>query len=135
MRRSHARPGTPGASRKERIEQSLRARATSDTVRTAFPAVEHIRLTLTFIETTEPAPAPQTLVLHPPAQAYFAFPCPWSDCDGQFDLGTMARDAIERRKTTLDGSLVCDGQRARNRSARLPCGLRVNYSLGVQYLK
>lgn len=135
MRSARAKPGAPGAARKERIEQSLRARAASETVRNAFPAVEHIRLTLTFIEPTEPAPAPQTLELHPPARAYFAFPCPWSDCDGHFDLGAMARDAIEHGKTTLDGSLVCDGQRARNRIPKLPCGLRIDYSLGILYLK
>lgn len=135
MRTARARPGTPGAARKERHEQSLRARAASETVRDAFPTVEHIRLALTFVEATDPAPAPQTFVLHPPARAYFEFPCPWSDCDGHIDLAAATRDAIRHHRTHLDGTFVCPGQRARGRIPGQPCELRIDYSLRVQYLK
>ena len=135
MRSARAKPGTPGASRKERHEQSLRARAASETVRNAFPAVEYIRRAPDFVAATEPAPAPQALVLHPPARAYFEFPCPWSDCDGHFDLTAITHDAIGHDRKLVEGTLVCGGQRVRNRIPKLSCDLRVNYSLSVQYLK
>ncbi|MGE0582213.1 MAG: hypothetical protein AB7P31_08825 [Steroidobacteraceae bacterium] len=135
MKNARAKPGAPGAARKERREQSLRDRAASETVRNAFPTVEHIRLELTFVEATESAPAPQTFVLHPPARAYFEFPCPWSDCDGRFDLAGVARRTIERGQTQLDGTMVCTGQRARDRIPKQACNLHAGYSLTVLYSK
>jgi len=128
-----ARPGTSKSSHRERREKSLRDRAACDTVREAFPSVDHLRLTLTFVDPAGPVPAPQSFVLHPPARAYFEFPCPYSDCDGKFDLTAIARDTIKPRKQHVEGALVCRGERTRGRIPKQPCGLRADYAVDVEY--
>jgi len=127
-----AKPGISKSTHRERREQSLRARAASDTMRDAYPSVDHLRLTLTFVDVT-PAPAPQSFVLHPPARAYFEFPCPYSDCDGKFDLATIARDTIKPGRKHAEGTLVCSGERTRGRIPKQPCELRVDYTVDVAY--
>jgi hypothetical protein len=127
-----AKPGTSKSAHRERREKSLRARAASDTMRDAYPSVDHLRLTLTFVDAT-PAPAPQSFVLHPPARAYFEFPCPYSDCDGRFDLAAIARDTIKPGRKHAEGTLVCGGERTRGRIPKQPCELRVDYSVDVVY--
>lgn len=133
MRNARAKPGNPESARRERREKSLRDRAASDTMRSAFPSVDQFRLTLTFVDVPAPQPAPQTFVLHPPARAYFEFPCPYSDCDGKLDFTSVAHDAVKHAKAQAHGTLVCTGLRARGRIPKQPCDLRVNYDVSVQY--
>lgn len=133
MRNARAKPGTSKSAHRERREKSLRDRAASDTMRTAYPSVEHLRVTLTFVDVADPVPAPQSFVLHPPARAYFEFPCPYSDCDGKFDLTAIARDTIKPGKKHTEGTLVCSGERTRGRIPKQPCELRVNYSVDAKY--
>jgi hypothetical protein len=70
--------------------------------------------------------------MHPPARAYFSFPCPYEDCDGEFDLAeaiaTMARDKEDSSK----GKVMCPGHRNRGDSARAPCQLTLDYRVTAQ---
>ena len=72
--------------RKAQMEQSRRDRTTAPVLRAAFPSVQHLRIDLRFQGPGSSAPTPQTHLLYPPARAFFEYRCPYSDCDGQFDL-------------------------------------------------
>ena len=78
---------TSAAARQGRTDQLRRDRAIAPMLRVAFPRVQQLRIELTFTAPSSSVPAPQSHVLYPPAAAFFEYPCPWSDCDGQFNLG------------------------------------------------
>jgi hypothetical protein len=103
-------------------------------LRDAFPAVQQLRLELKFEGASANLPAAQSHVLHPPAQAFFAFPCPHADCDGQFDL-TAAASAVLANEAAAQaqGALKCSGQRLDKRATRVPCELHLHYTLSVMY--
>ena len=93
------------------MERLRRDRAAALPLRTAFPAVQQLRLELKFEGTTANIPAAQSHVLHPPARAFFGFPCPYADCDGQFDLTDAVSAVLANRATEAEGVLKCSGQR------------------------
>jgi hypothetical protein len=124
---------SPAALRQERAERLRRDRAATQTLRQAFPAVKHLRLELQFEALTENVPASQSHVLHPPAQAFFAFPCPHADCDGQFDLTAAVNTVLTSQTTEAEGVLKCSGQRLDRRASRVPCDLNLRYTVGVAY--
>src|SRR6201999_1785565 len=66
-----------------RVERLRRDRAASKSLRVAFPAIQQLHLELKFAGTTANSPGAQSHVMHPPARAYFMFPCPYANCDGQ----------------------------------------------------
>jgi hypothetical protein len=119
--------------RQERAERLRRDRAATQTLREAFPAVKQLRLELRFEAATENVPAAQSHLLHPPAQAFFAFPCPHADCDGQFDLTAAVNAFLSSQTTEAEGVLRCSGQRLDRRAARIPCDLDLHYTFGVAY--
>lgn len=125
---------SPAALRQERAERLRRERAATPTLREAFPAVQQLRLELKFEGAAPNIPAAQSHVLHPPAQAFFAFPCPHADCDGQFDLAAAANAVLGNPAAAeTEGALKCSGQRLDRRASRIPCELHLHYRLSVVY--
>src|SRR6266436_4256910 len=115
------------------MERLRRDRAAAQALRVAFPAVQHLRLELKFESTTSSTPTLQSHVLHPPARAFFEFPCPYSDCDGQFDLTGAVSAALADPVTQAEGMLECAGLRARDHASKQPCQLHLVYSITATY--
>jgi hypothetical protein len=110
-------------------EQLRRDRAAADTLRSTFPLLGSIRIELVFEDPNGVSPAPPTHVLHPSARAFFEFPCPYSHCDGKFDLSRFARDAAKHAGAQIAGTLECPGTRPGNRATRQACGLILSYEI------
>src|ERR1700674_1903180 len=121
------------AARQERMDRLRRDRAAALAVRVAFPTVQHLRLELKFESTTSSTPTLQSHVLHPPARAFFEFPCPYADCDGQFDLNAAATSVLASSAEHAEGEIECPGVRARDRMGRQACHLRVLYRFTADY--
>jgi hypothetical protein len=119
------------AARQARADLLRRDRAAAAPIRVAFPGVQQVRLDLTFESATAITPAAQSHVLHPPARAFFAYPCPYADCDGQFDLTDAARAALADPAHRTDGVLACGGARSSDRASKQPCVLRLFYAVTV----
>jgi len=102
-------------------------------LRAAFPAVEQLRLELNFEGATAIVPAAQSHVLHPPARAFFEFPCPYADCDGQFDLTSAVSAVLANEAVRAEGVIRCLGHRPDPHTSRAPCQLQLNYVLTATY--
>lgn len=122
---------TSGNSRTQLRERQRRDRAIAQVMRNLYPQFASLKLEFEFSEPDPDAsaPAPHLLVMHPPSQAYFVFPCPYADCDGEFDLTSAVAELARSRGPHNHGSLKCGGQRARDKSGRTPCQLTLEYSL------
>jgi hypothetical protein len=120
--------------REQQRELSRRKRASARTLATAFPAVEGIRVELTFEVLAGRAPTRQSHLMYPPAPAYFQFDCPYGDCDGGFDLNDAAVSMMTHSTPWAEGTLVCPGTRAGAGMSRQPCCLRTHYRIAVQYV-
>lgn len=130
MRLSSSSPATV---RQERAERLRRDRAATQTLREAFPAAQQLRLELQFEAETANVPAAQSHVLHPPARAFFTFPCPHADCDGQFDLTAVVNALLTSQTSGAEGVLKCSGERLDRRASRVPCELHLHYTCSVVY--
>ncbi len=124
---------SPAAARQERRDRLRRDRAAALALRVVFPAVQQLRLELIFESTSSSTPAPQSHVLHPPARAFFEFPCPYADCDGQFDLTGAVNAALADPEHRAEGVLECSGKRARDFGSKQPCQLRLIYTVTATY--
>jgi hypothetical protein len=120
---------SPAAERQERRDRLRRDRAAALALREVFPAVQQLRLELLFQGSTPTTPAPQSHTLHAPARAFFEFPCPYADCDGQFDLSAAVKAALADPAHRATGELGCSGHRAVRVGAKQPCQLRLNYTV------
>ena len=120
---------TPAAKRELRRERFRRGNATALALREVFPAVQQLRLEFVFRGPGSTAPAMQVRTLHAAARAFFEFPCPYADCDGQFDLGAAVNAALADPTHRATGELECSGKRAVRVGASDPCGLHVNYTV------
>ncbi len=109
------------------LERQRRERAEKATLAASFPQFITLRLDFEFSDDGPFTPAPQTMVLHPPARAYFVFPCPYSDCDGEFNLASRIVDMSRERQYRCEGQLRCEGRRHRNRDGLACCGLMLEY--------
>jgi hypothetical protein len=118
--------------RQERLDRRRRDRAAARAVREAYPGVQRLRLDLHF-DGAKNVPASQSHELHPPAQAFFEFPCPFADCDGQFDLHDAVGAALSDGKRQAHGEMHCTGDRARDHASKQPCGLRLFYEITALY--
>ena len=121
------------ATRQERKDQVRRDRATAQVLRTAFPTLQHLRIELSFQGAGSNTPTAQSHVLYPPAAAYFEYRCPYSDCDGQFDLGSAVKTAIAASTHRAQGVLVCRGSRGLDPTSRRQCLLQLNYEVTATY--
>ena len=117
----------------QKREQSLRRRTAAGTIAKSFASIEQIRLQLQFLPTTGNVPAAQVHALYPSAPAYFEFACPYGDCDGSFDLNSIALPLLARSGAQADGSLQCTGTRTAAGMTRQPCKLRADYWISAQY--
>ena len=124
---------SPAAVRQERLDRLRRDRTAALPLRVAFPAVEHLLLALQFESETRNVPAAQSHLLHPPARAFFEFPCPFADCDGQFDLTTVVNAMLTAHAHQAKGVLECAGQRPHPYTLRTPCRLHLVYSVVATY--
>jgi hypothetical protein len=121
------------AARQERIERLRRDRAAAVALRVAFPGVQHLRIELNFESSSAKAPTLQSHVLHPPAQAFFDFPCPYADCDGHFDLTAAVNVALADPAHRAAGVLECPGLRPRDWASKQPCQLHLIYKVTATY--
>ena len=119
----------PAAAAESRGERLRRSRAAALALGTTFPGVQQLRLELTFAGATAHTPAAQSHQLYPPARAFFEFPCPYADCDGQFDLTEVVRRAVVDHAHASSGTIECSGCRALGLSSKQPCRLQLVYSV------
>lgn len=112
-----------------RMERLRRDRAAAKSLRVAFPAIQQLHLELKFAATTANSPGAQSHVMHPPARAYFMFPCPYANCDGQYDLTAAVDAALDDPAYRTEGSLECRGQRAQKYDSKQPCELHLLYTV------
>jgi hypothetical protein len=117
------------AVREERLRMG---RGVARTVRDASPGVALVNVSLQFLPATAPLHAAQSFVLYPGARAYFAYPCPYGDCDGVYDLGAEAGLILKRERARVTGTVECRGVRSRGVLQRQPCGLCVSYTITAQ---
>ena len=115
--------------RKEQMEQLRQDRAMAPAVRTAFPTLQHLRIELRFQGSGPSVPTSQTHLLYPPARAFFEYLCPYSDCDGQFDLGSAVNAAMADATHRAEGVLECQGSRRGDHASKRSCLLQLVYEV------
>ncbi len=117
-------------------EQWRRDRAAAKTMREACPELSQLRIELTFVEAVARIPAAQSHVMHPPARAFFQFPCPYAACDGRFDLTASAKLIFSGAAARESGHLECTGLRPKGSALKQPCGVQARYTIvGEQQAK
>jgi len=109
-------------------DRQRRDRATTPPLRVSFPKIATLKIEFSFSDLGPFTPAPQTTVLHPPAAAYFVYPCPYTDCDGEFNLGPAVSELAAADEQCCDGQMKCNGQRRVDKGTA-PCGLTLEYSI------
>ena len=128
MRLSQARGA---AMRQDRSSRLHRDRDAAPKLRTMFPVVEQLHVELRFEGGGAATPVPQSHVLHPPARAYFSFPCPYADCDGRFELAAAVQAAVEDPSHPVEGVLECAGSRVSDFRSKPLCQLRLHFTITV----
>ncbi len=120
----------PEGARNMLREKQRRNRLASKELRVQFPQFATVRVDLVFNDAAAQPPAPQSIVLHPPARAYFVYPCPYVSCSGELDLAANVDDIAEHGKTRTAGRAKCNGER-HGRQGKGPCDLQIDYSIAV----
>ncbi len=120
-----AKPGKDG--------ELERSRAIAPTLEAVYPNARLVRVQLDFICESLPHHAQQAFLLHPPAKAHFAYPCPFGDCTGIYNLQESIARMLTAAVTNDAGSLTCTGLRARQGVPGQPCEQVMNYTVAVQY--
>jgi hypothetical protein len=118
--------------RGETRERQRRERAATPTLAARHPQLSQLRLDFKFIDVGPFTPAPQSTILHPPARAYFVFPCPYSDCDGEFDLTAQIAQIIRNDETCSEGKLACAGRRHHGIRGVDACGLTLEFQIDAK---
>jgi hypothetical protein len=111
-------------------EKQRRNRLAAKELREQFPQFATLRVDLVFNDQVSRPPAPQSIVLHPPARAYFVFPCPYAGCSGELDLAANVDDIAEQGKTRAAGEVRCSGER-HGPHGKATCDLQITYSIAV----
>jgi hypothetical protein len=111
-------------------EKQRRNRMAAKELRVQYPQFATIRVDLVFDDEVSQPPAPQSIVLHPPARAYFVYPCPYASCTGELDLAANVDHIAEQGKARTAGHTKCNGER-HGRQGKGPCDLRIGYSIAV----
>jgi hypothetical protein len=102
-------------------------------LRVSFPDVAELRIELEFMHEFGWAPSTQVHILHPPARAYFRYPCPFAGCTGWFELEVPVTHLLREVATKFAGEVSCAGVRPRDRSTGKLCGVRLKYRLKATY--
>lgn len=118
----------PSVSR-ERRERLRKGYDAAQTLRSAFMDAAPVRVHLEFLPVTAPPHAAQSFVMYPAARAFFEYPCPYGDCDGIYELGAAAAQALAPDSPGVSGTVECCGLRSRDGLPRQPCGLRMTYTI------
>jgi hypothetical protein len=121
-----------GDGRGQMRERQRRDRAATQSLRVRYPQFHSVRLDFDFSDDGKFTPAPQVTVLHPPATAYFIFPCPYPDCDGEFNLAPVIDEMANGASTHGEGQMRCSGHRTGANETRLSCGLTLEYRVQAQ---
>ena len=112
-------------------EKQRRQRLAAKELRQQFPQFPSIRVDFVFKDEELQSPAPQSVVLHPPARAYFVYPCPYASCNGEFDLAKNVAEIAKQGQHESAGHTKCTGERIRGRQGKTPCDLHIEYSIAV----
>ncbi len=121
----------PEGARNALREKQRRNRLAAKELRVQYPEIASIRVDLEFSDETAQPPAPQSIVLHPPARAYFNYPCPYASCNGEFDLAANVDDVARKGHSHAAGHTKCKGERVRGVKGKTPCDLHIGYSIAV----
>jgi hypothetical protein len=111
-------------------EKQRRDRLAAKELRVQFPQFATIRVDLSFTDEVNQPPAPQSIVLHPPARAYFVYPCPYASCSGELNLAANVDHIAEQGSARASGHTRCNGER-HGRNGKAPCDLHIKYSIAV----
>ena len=117
----------------QRRELSRRKRIAAGTLANAFPQLSHLRIQLSFRDSSDRPPTRQVHELFPPAPAFFEFPCPHGDCDGAFDLGVAVSSLLAADAPRVEGAIECPGFRTAPAAGRRPCDLEVRFLVTALY--
>jgi hypothetical protein len=112
-------------------EKQRRGRLAAKELRVQFPQFPTLRLSFAFSDASAQPPAAHSIVLHPPARAYFVYPCPYSDCTGEIDLADAVAHVAEHGHSHTTGHTRCTGTRVRGRAGKTACDLGIEYSISV----
>jgi hypothetical protein len=74
-------------------------------------------------------------MLYPPARAFFEYRCPYSDCDGRFNLDGAVGAALADPTRRVEGRLECHGSRGKDPASRRACLLQLTYEVTATYQK
>jgi hypothetical protein len=121
----------PEGARNALREKQRKNRLAAKELRVQFPQFANVRLDFAFSDETSQPPAPQSIVLHPPANAYFVYPCPYASCNGEFDLASKVDEIATAGKERTKGHTKCKGERVRGIQGKTPCDLHIEYSIAV----
>jgi hypothetical protein len=128
-----SRPRSKPIATRDREGRLRAGRAAAQTVRSVSPTTLFVKMQLRFSTTAAAPHASQSFVLYPGAKAYFAYPCPYGDCSGVYDLDAEATRAMSSEESRVTGTLECEGGRAHNGQLRERCGLQVRYVIEAQH--
>jgi hypothetical protein len=106
-------------------ERQRRGRIATPAIRTRYPGLGCLQVEFEFRDRGEFVPSPQATVFHPPATAFFCFACPYSDCDGEFDLTSPVDLAVNSGQSQARGQARCAGTRHRGAA----CTLCLEYAI------
>jgi hypothetical protein len=120
----------PEGARNLMREKQRRNRMAAKELRVQFPQFATIRVDFVFSDEVSQPPAPQSIVLHPPARAYFVYPCPYASCNGELDLAANVDHIAEQGRARTAGRATCNGER-RGRQGKSTCDLHIEYSIAV----
>jgi hypothetical protein len=110
-------------------DKHRRGRTAAPVFRNRYPELGSLQLDFDFSDRTELLPSPQVTVFHPPAHAYFCFACPYSDCDGEFDLTSPVDLLVSSHEHQASGQIRCPGTRHRG----IACTLCLEYSITAHW--
>ena len=120
----------PEGARNMLREKQRRNRLAAKELRVQYPQFATIRVDLVFNDEASQPPAPQAIVLHPSARAYFVYPCPYASCSGELDLAANVDHIAEQGKARAAGTAKCTGER-HGRHGKGRCDLNIEYSIAV----
>ena len=120
---------TAAAGRDAMRERQRRGRSGAPQLRARFPGLDSVQLDFDFSDRTDFLPSPQVTVFHPPAPAYFCFACPYSDCNGEFNLTAPVDLAVSSRNAQSVGQINCTG----TRHGGIACTLCLEYSISPHW--
>jgi hypothetical protein len=109
------------------------ARNTLPAMRSAFPAVDQLRVELEFDSGDKWSPASQVHILHPAATASFRYPCPMSGCSGHFELDNPVSGLLKKSAGVLADNVTCCGVRPEDRFTGKACALHLKYRVEATY--